>query len=279
LDGDAPSNEWRRLLVPAAMPSPSALRPRSPSEIVDAAFQILRAHYAKFVMCAALGYVPVLIFKLLVIGDPRSVLASGDAEALGRVGSMYMTTMVVSVLTYSVMGAVLVTCTAQAYMGDEVDVGVAVRGMLRRLPTLLIASLLVALMFLVGLVFLLFPAMYVAALTFAVIPAIMLEDAGLTAAFRRSEELSDGRKWHILNTLGLAVLIYFVIYLGVTALTAVLGGFILQSLAGTLVSICVYPVVAITNVLLYYDARIQREGLDIELMAGALSPADAPAAS
>jgi hypothetical protein len=183
------------------------------------------------------------------------------------------------VLTYSVMGAVLVTCTAQAYMGDEVDVGVAVRGMLRRLPTLLIASLLVALMFLVGLVFLLFPAMYVAALTFAVIPAIMLEDAGLTAAFRRSEELSDGRKWHILNTLGLAVLIYFVIYLGVTALTAVLGGFILQSLAGTLVSICVYPVVAITNVLLYYDARIQREGLDIELMAGALSPADAPAAS
>jgi hypothetical protein len=261
------------------MTSSSALRPRSPSEIVDAAFQILRAHYAKFVMCAAIAYVPILILKLLVLGDPRGVLATGDAAELGRLGSRYMTTMLVSVLTFSLMGAVLVTCTAQAYMGEEVDVGVAVRRVVRKLPTLLVASLLVGLMFIVGLVFFLFPAMYVAALTFAVTPAIMLEDAGLAGAFRRSEELSDGRKWHILNTLGLAILIYFVIYFGVTALTAIVGGFIVQSLAGTLVSICVYPVVAITNVLLYYDARIQREGLDIELMAGALAPLDAPATS
>ena len=34
-----------------------------------------------------------------------------------------------------------------------------------------------------------------------------------------------------------------------------------------------YPVVAITEALLYYDARIQSEGLDIELMAGALESA------
>jgi hypothetical protein len=261
------------------MTSSSALRPRSPSEIVDAAFQILRAHYAKFVMCAAIAYVPVLILKLLLIGDPRAVLASGDVAALERVGSMYLTTTFVSMLTFSLMGAVIVTCTAQAYLGEEVDVGIAVFRVVSRLPTLLAASLLVGLMYLFGLVFFLFPAMYVAALTFAVTPAIVLEDAGLAGAFRRSEELSDGRKWHILNTLGLAVLIYGVIYFGVTRLTAILGGFIVQSIAGTLVSICVYPVVAITNVLLYYDARIQREGLDIELMAGALSPVDASATS
>jgi hypothetical protein len=266
-----------RILFLLAMPSSSALRPRSPSEIVDAAFQILRAHYAKFVMCAAIGYVPILLLKLVIIGDPRAVLASGDAAAARTLGSMYVTTLLVSVVSYAIIGAVLVTCTAQAYLGEEVDVGIAVRRVVRKLPVLLIASILVTLMFLVGLLFLLFPAVYVAALTFAVAPVIMLEDAGLMAAFRRSEQLSDGRKWHILNTLGLAILIYFIIYLGVTALTAIVGGFIVQSIAVTLVAICVYPVVAITNVLLYYDARIQREGLDIELMAGALSPADAPA--
>jgi hypothetical protein len=261
------------------MPSSSALRPRSPSEIVDAAFQILRAHYASFVMCAAIGYLPILGVKLLLVGDPRSALATGDVAAARLVGSMYMLTMVVSVLAYSLIGAVLVTCTAQAYLGEPVDVGVAVRRMVSRLPTLLVASILVSLMFLVSLVFLLFPALYVTALTFAVTPAIMLEDAGLATAFRRSEELSQGRKWHILNTLGLAILIYFIVYLGITALTAIAGGFVVQTIAGTLVAICVYPVVAITNVLLYYDARIQREGLDIELMAGALSPADVSATS
>jgi hypothetical protein len=35
----------------------------------------------------------------------------------------------------------------------------------------------------------------------------------------------------------------------------------------------VYPVVAIAQTLLYYDARIQSEGLDIELMTGALTAA------
>jgi hypothetical protein len=43
------------------------------------------------------------------------------------------------------------------------------------------------------------------------------------------------------------------------------------------VTIMVYPVVAITEALLYYDTRIKSEGLDIELMAGALdAPAPAP---
>jgi hypothetical protein len=191
---------------------------------------------------------------------------------------MYLWTILVSMLAYSLMGAVLVSCTAQAYMGEEVDVGAAVRRVLTKLPALLVATLLSSVMVIVALILFLFPAMYVGARIFAVIPAIVLEDAGVGAAFGRSSELSKGRKWHILNTLGLAILIYFVIFIGVTAVTAIVGGFIVQSLATTLVSICVYPVVAITNVLLYYDARIQREGLDIELMADALSPTDAPAA-
>ena len=240
---------------------------------MDAAFQILRAHYAQFVMCAAIAYVPMLIVKLVVIGDPRRVLASGDVNMLGSLGSRYVSTSIVGVITLALMSAVLVVCTAQAYLGEEVDVGVAVRRVMGRLPVLIVATILTWMMIVVALIFLVFPVLYVAAVTFAVLPAIMLEDAGLTAGFRRSEELSTGRKWHILNTLGLAVIIYFVIYFGVAAIMTIIGNFVTTSVVTTLVSICVYPVVAITNVLLYYDARIQREGLDIELMADALTPA------
>ena len=255
------------------MTSSPPLRPRSASEIVDAAFQILRAHYVKFVMCAAIAYVPLLLFRLLVIGDPRTEAGAASASA-----SVYIAAAVVVTLVYSLMGALLVSCTAQAYLGEEVDVRAALQRALAKLPALLGAMVLSWLMLLVALVLFLFPAMYVGARVFAVIPAIVLEDASVATAFRRSSELSEGRKWHILNTLGLVILIYFVIYFGVTALTAIVGGFVVQSLASTLVSICVYPAVAITGVLLYYDARIQREGLDIELMADALAPTDAPAA-
>ena len=50
-----------------------ALRPRSPSELVDAAFQILRAHYAQFVMCSALAYLPWLLVQLVIYSDPSQL--------------------------------------------------------------------------------------------------------------------------------------------------------------------------------------------------------------
>jgi hypothetical protein len=155
----------------------SALRPRSPSEIVDAAFQILRAHYAQFVMCAAIAYVPMLIVKLVVIGDPRRALASGDVNMLGTLGSRYVSTSIFGVITLTLMSAVLVVCTSQAYLGEEVDVGVAVRRVMGRLPVLIVATILTWMMLIVALIFLIFPVLYVAAVTFAVIPAIMLEDS------------------------------------------------------------------------------------------------------
>jgi hypothetical protein len=246
----------------------TALRPRTPTEIVDAAFQIMRAHYGSFVMCAAIAYTPMLVLRLLLLGDPREALARDAGGFVGR----YLLATGASIVTYALMSAVLVTCTAQVYLGEPVDVGAAVRKMIAKLPTLIVATVLASLLLFTSLIFFLFPAMYVTARFFAVTQAIVLEDRGVGAAFARSSELSRGRKWHILNTLGLVILIYFVLFFGVVAL-ATAGGFVIQSIASTLVSVLVYPVVAITGVLLYYDARIQSEGLDIELMAGALTPA------
>jgi hypothetical protein len=95
----------------------------------------------------------------------------------------------------------------------------------------------------------------------------------VSGAFSRSSLLSEGRKWHILNTLGLVALIYWVLAIGVQLAAVLLGGAIVQAIVTALYTIMVYPVVAITEALLYYDTRIKSEGLDIELMAGALEGA------
>jgi hypothetical protein len=235
---------------------------------VDAAFQIMRAHYGAFVMCAAIAYTPLLVLRLVLLGDPREEMT----RDFGGFAARYLLTTGASMATYALMSAVLVVCTAQAYLGEPVDVGVAIRRLLSRLGTVLVATMLASILLVISLFLFLVPAMYVTARFFAVTQAIMLEDLGVGAAFVRSSELSRGRKWHILNTLGLVILIYFVLFFGVAALASA-GGFVVQSIASTVVSVCVYPVVAITGVLLYYDARIQSEGLDIELMADALAPA------
>jgi hypothetical protein len=61
--------------------------------------------------------------------------------------------------------------------------------------------------------------------------------------------------------------------MGISLLGLLLRNFVVQTVVSGVASIVIYPVVAIAEALLYYDARIQSEGLDIELMTGALAPA------
>jgi len=117
-----------------------------------------------------------------------------------------------------------------------------------------------------------FPVLYVVALLFAVTPVIVLEGSGIGSGLRRSAALSKGRKWHILNTLGLVAIIYYVLVFGFSLLGSIFGNLVLSTIVSAMVTVLVYPVVAISEALLYYDARIQSEGLDIELMTGALEP-------
>ena len=255
--------------------STAALRPRSATEIVDAAFQILRTHYAPMVTCAALAYLPLLALRLFG-GDPMRFLVSGSTVVRSAEGAFVRSAvvgMLGSWITFSLIGAVLVVCTSQAYLGDEVTVSIAVRRVLPQLPKVLAASLLRFVLMGIAFLFLFVPALYVGARYFAVSTAIILEDSSLLGSFSRSTELSRGRKWHVLNTLGLVVLIYWVLVVGVSAAATLFGNFVLQTVISSVVTVMVYPVVAIVETLLYYDARIQSEGLDIELMAEALSPA------
>jgi hypothetical protein len=242
--------------------APPALRPRSASELVDAAFQILRAHYAQFVMCASLAYAPWLVVQLVWYADPSRLANISPAVSVVFGLGIW--------LVFALMSAVLIVCASQAYLGEPVDVGLAVRQALPRLPLVLLGALSrYALMF-VGLFFFFFGAIYVATRYFAVTPSIVLEGKGIGGAFARSTVLSRGRKRHVFNTLGLASLIYWVLAFGVQMAAAFVGNLTVQALVGAAVTIMVYPVVAIAEALLYYDTRIKSEGLDIELMAGAL---------
>lgn len=263
------------------MAAPS-LRPRSATELVDAAFQILRAHYGQLVVCSAIAYLPMLLLRLFVIGDTTRFL-NGDSAAL-RSGMLLTSlwTVLGSLVTYSLMSAVLVVMTSQAYLGDPVDVGSAVRRVVPKIFPVLAASFLRSVLVILGIfpgVLLLFtPMFYVVARYFAVIPAIVVEDAGTFGSFSRSSELSRGRKWHILGTLVLVTVIYYLLVTGVSMIGAVVGKFVVQTMVSSIAAILIYPVVAITEALLYYDARIRSEGLDIELMTDALdAPSGLPA--
>jgi hypothetical protein len=242
-----------------------ALRPRSPSEIVDAAFQILRAHYPQFVMCSAIAYLPWLLVRLVIASNPMIMASFGIASSFViAIGAW---------LVFALMSAVLVVCASQAYLGDPVDVALAVRTALPRVGTVMAATVVKYLCMALGLIAFFFGALYVAARLFAVTQTIVLEGASVGESLTRSSALSNGRKWHILLTLGLVVLIYWLIGLGVGVAGLLMGSLVVQAIVVSIYTILVYPVIAITEALLYYDARIKSEGLDIQLMAGELDAA------
>ena len=238
--------------------SSTALRPRSATELVDAAFQILRANYGQFVMCSALAFLPWLIIQLVFLGDPQQLAATSPWVALVALFGLWM--------TFALMSAVIVSCASQAYLGDPIDVAAAVRRAVPRLPRVMAVAFLRYMLLFLGLVCLLVGALYVAARFFALMPSVILEDASVAHAFRRSSALSRGRKMHILNTLGLVAIIYWAIAIGIMVVAAFTGSNVVQAVSGAAYTMLVYPVIAITECLLYYDARIQSEGLDIELM-------------
>jgi hypothetical protein len=183
-------------------------------------------------------------------------------------------------LVFALMSCVLTVCASQAYLGEPVDAGVAVRRALPRVLLVVIGAVLRYVLIFIGAFALFVGALYPAARFFAVTPAIVLEGASLGRAFSRSSVLSKDRKWHVILTMGLVFVIYLLLALGVQFAAAIVGNLLVQAIITAVFTVMVYPVVAITGTLLYYDCRIRSEGLDIELMAGSLdaAPPGAPAA-
>lgn len=240
------------------------LRPRSAIEIIDAAFQLLRAEYAVLVATSAVILAPGIFLTLVL---------PGESMVVGQL---------VSQLLQLFAAAATIVLVSERYLGREPKVAAAVRAVLSRPWTLLATSVFQGLLVVVGLLLLIVPGLIFAAWAFAMPMVVMVEHANTSQAFTRSRELARGEIGHVLGTLLLTFLIF---YLVVIALVAVLGMlFVFAGLSermGEVLSqvgmIVAYPLVGVAGTLLYYDLRIRKEGFDLETMARELEGSPAPA--
>lgn len=114
------------------------------------------------------------------------------------------------------------------------------------------------------------------------VPAVVLEDLGARASIRRSIELTRGRRWRVLLLVVCATVITYAVmalFQGPFLIGAALAGagssagFILTLAGGVFGAIATTftaPIMIIGLALLYYDARIRDEGLDLQLMMTAM---------
>jgi hypothetical protein len=238
-----------------------ALRPRSSTELVDAAFQVFRRTPVQFIVAAALVYVPWLVIQLVFnLEITPNQLPGFDVLAVNFLAG---------IVVYVLLGGVITLLARDAYFDQQPDVAAAFKTVGARILPLLGTSLFVLLATAVGFVVFLVGSLYPLARFFAARQTVVLENAGVSTALSRSSTLSDQLKGHVLATLFLAGLLSFAVMFGSTLIGGLLPSRVLMRTVVTIVAVCVKPFFSIAETLLYYDTRIRKEAFDIEYLANA----------
>ncbi len=208
----------------------------------------------------------------------RITLAGNDADLRTQAAVIALLTVLPSAFFYFVatqIGTGAVTyLVGKACVDETVGVLEAYRWALRRALPLFGTAILVAAAAFGGLGCFVVPGVIVYLVTFAAVPAVMLEDLGVKAGLRRSYELATGSLARVA-----LVRVVFALFI----LVSVLVGWLLlqpfsqvtevQLLLVQIPASFAGPLDAISTVLLYYDLRVRREGLDLERMAAELEGA------
>lgn len=120
-------------------------------------------------------------------------------------------------------------------------------------------------------------AIFVYVRTLVAVPAIVLERVSGWRGLRRSWDLIRGRFWPTFGRILLLALISGIISSVVAAVFELPGAavdpsntFVFDQVASAIAAVFVGPITYIGVTLLYYDARIRKEGFDIEMLASSL---------
>lgn len=249
------------------------LRPRSTSEIVDAAVQLVRGHYLVYVMIAALINAPAIAYATM---QYDVILGGGPAHINW---SAALLSFAVSTSFSLLNESVSIAAMSRPYLGQPLDLGDALGTALRRIIPLILAQIVRFIVMGFGFIVILVPGIYIAVRTFCLSAVVMLEPEASSpfTIFGRTWDLSEQDAMHIFLA---ALLSTVFVIVGVVAggLLATVLGSVVPGLGGPRTHqllqsafVCfVAPIGAAVITVLYYDLRIRREGFDLELSSKAL---------
>jgi len=272
------------------VPAPLRLRPLEVGDLLDETFRMYRRHFVLFAGISALLSIPSAALFALALGSFTSVLQQtngtfSDTSFLTPLLAAFAAGLAVNLLILPfTMGAVMYAACESA-LGRPVTAGGVFLGVLRRYFPLLGYWMLFLVTFYVALVLCIIPVVlwtWIFVLWIAATPAMFVENIGLGTAMGRSWRLVEGRWWRTFLVLFLMVILWYVVQfalgaflqLGQLLLQLFISPFIAAAIAAAssqIVGAVVNPILQIAIVLIYFDLRVRKEGLDLFQMAYRLS--------
>lgn len=280
-------------------------------EILDGSFNIYRRHFGLFMrLSVLLVWLPTAVAIYLQVrfsGSPFEMLSVFEQNT-GTVILLGLLMLVIWTAAGLMLKAGTIRIISDSYLGQEPDLGSALRlGVQKIIPLLLVTlskGLLLVLLYLFGILGVVVlvmvgklagPAMVgllafgggIALVWFVIFvacgygvttPIVVLEDLDSSFdAFGRSWDLTRGEKRKVFGTAAVTWLMsQFLPQMVVGGISGVLGATSsmqpLFVVFASLLSILLAPILPCALTLLYYDLRVRREAFDLQILSDQLGP-------
>lgn len=283
--------------------TPLKLRPQGVGEIFDEGFRLYRSNFALFATLGLLTAVPTAAQSLLAGGAHAqgqlwsSIFSGVSSGGFSRVTPanvpwpMVLAGYAIVLVTAPFVWGLITQATIDLAAGGKPSVGHVVRQVAARYWHLVGVLAILALGVLPVITCILIPLTIWLLVRWSVaIPALLAEGAGPIRAIERSSYLTRANWWRMFGISILATILVAVIELalgGVVGLVLGLmpglpvdargGGIVLGS---AVIGGLLQPITGIIYVLLYFDLRIRKESMELDILAGqAMPPSEPPALS
>jgi hypothetical protein len=273
---------------------PTILRPMTTGELLDQTFRLYRTNFPLFVGIAALPNLGVLAVGVITDGfrQTGALTSTRGSSAIiaAVVGAIVM--YVVYLAAIAASQAATVAAVSAVHLDKPITIGESFSRIKKQLPRLM--GVMIGTWIGIGLGFLLLiiPGIILSLKWALAIPVAVVENASLSVATSRSSDLTQGHRGRVFVIAFLClVLIYIVTIIINFPVLAVAGAnaarhgtmpFWLKGVARVCAFISgslVGPVLTIAFSLMYFDERVRKEGLDLEVLMGDFGSDAASAAS
>ena len=271
------------------------LRPLSVGEVLDVAIKIF-FRYAGVLVAIVLPIVlPVeLVSSLIELSvaseDPfAETTPTGepifDADDLWLFVTGFMVIIALALVASTLATGACFKAVGDAYLGERPTAKGSLGFALRRIHSILWVTFLSAVIAFVGFIFCIVPGVWLYVSFAVAVPVLLMENVRGRRALGRSRRLVKGRWWPAFGIIVLGTLLTSIVSFAIVGileaaaladpendLVTVVSG----TVGGTLASVLTTPFSAAFITVLYFDLRVRKEGLDLELLAERIGLTDRP---
>lgn len=224
--------------------------------------------FRNILLFLGIAFVPTLVISMLSYFAMTDVM---EASLTGAVvdpsqifGPMFFLTTVLSLVAYLLIIGVTTIAAYDRINGEALDFGQYIGRTMGSILPILILGLIYYILFVLGLVLLIVPGLYVGAMFLVLIPVILIERAGFRG-LSRAAELSKGYRWALVGAIVLLFLVLIVLSLGLQfvsgAIFLAVENIWLVLILQAIVSSVTYGFSAVFTALAYARLKELKEGL------------------